>query len=49
VDKSAREALDQIEAKGYADPYRADERTIIRIGAAFDSEKRSLAEWETFT
>ena len=47
VDKSAREALDQIEAKGYAEPYRADERTIIRIGAAFDSEKRSLSEWET--
>jgi hypothetical protein len=47
VDKSAREALDQIEAKGYAEPFAADEREIFRIGVSFDSEKRSLSEWET--
>ena len=46
VDKSAREALAQIEEKGYAEPYGADERKIIKIGVAFDSEKRSLSEWE---
>ena len=46
VDKPAREALDQIEAKGYAEPFAADERKIFRIGVSFDSEKRSLSEWE---
>ena len=47
VDKSAKEALAQIEAKGYAEPFGADERKIFRIGVSFDSEKRSLSEWET--
>ena len=47
VDKPAREALAQIEAKGYAEPFGADERKIFRIGVSFDSEKRSLSEWET--
>jgi hypothetical protein len=47
VDKPAREALDQIEAKGYAEPFVADERQIFRIGVSFDSGTRSLSEWET--
>ncbi len=46
VDKSAKEALAQIEEKGYAEPFAADERKIFRIGVSFDSEKRSLSEWE---
>ena len=45
-DKSAKEALEQIEEKGYADRYAADPRHIIKIGANFDSEKRALMEWE---
>ena len=46
VDKSAKEALTQIEAKGYAEPFAADERKIFKIGVSFDSEKRSLVDWE---
>ncbi len=46
VDKSAREALDQIEEKGYAEPFAADERKIFKLGVSFDSEKRSLVDWE---
>ena len=45
VDKSAKEALEQIEAKGYAAPFMADQRQIFKIGVNFDSEARSLSEW----
>ena len=45
VDKSAQEALAQIEAKGYAAPYGADKRQLFKIGVSFDSESRSLSEW----
>jgi hypothetical protein len=45
VDKSAKEALEQIEAKGYAAPFKADQRQIFKIGVNFDSEARSLSEW----
>ena len=46
VDKSAAEALAQIEEKGYALPYAADKRKIYKIGVSFDSEARLLKEWE---
>jgi len=46
VDKSAREALAQIEEKGYALPYAADKRQLFKIGVSFDGEARKLAEWE---
>ena len=46
VGKSAREALAQIEAKGYAEKYAADKRKLYKIGVSFDGEKRSLEEWE---
>ena len=45
VDKSAKEALEQIEERGYAAPYEADKRQLFKIGVNFDSETRSLAEW----
>jgi len=46
VGKSAREALEQIEAKGYAAPYAADSRQLFKIGVSFDGEERKLAQWE---
>ncbi len=45
VDKSAKEALEQIEEKGYAEPFSADKRQLFKIGVNFDSETRSLSEW----
>lgn len=45
VGRSAQEALEQIEEKGYAAPFAADKRQIFRIGVSFDSQKRQLAEW----
>ncbi|MGN0047727.1 MAG: AAA family ATPase [Bacteroides sp.] len=47
MDGSADEALQQIEAKGYAKLYAADPRQIIRIGMNFSSETRTIAEWKS--
>jgi len=45
VDKTAKEALEQIEEKGYALPFKADERKIFKIGVNFDSKERLLNDW----
>ena len=44
-DKSAREALEQIERKRYAAPFAADTRKIFRIGVNFSPETRSIDEY----
>lgn len=43
--KSAREALEQINSKDYAIPFQADGRQIIRIGANFDDATHGISEW----
>ena len=40
------EALQQIEEKGYAKPFAHDRRKVFRIGVAFSSELKSIAEWK---
>ena len=45
-DKSAGEALKQIEDMGYAKPYAADKRTLLKIGVSFDAKERSISGWE---
>ncbi len=45
-DGSADEALAQIEAQGYAKPYAADSRTLVRVGAVFSSEQKNISEWK---
>ena len=47
LDGTADEALAQIEEKGYARPYGADGRQVIRIGASFSSETGTVGEWKT--
>ena len=44
-DKSAEEALAQIEEQGYAKTYAADKRTLFKIGANFVSKERNLSGW----
>ena len=44
-DGTAAEALEQIEARGYAAPYAADQRMLHVIGCSFDSDTRLLADW----
>lgn len=46
MDGTAKEALAQINSKGYAIPYRADHRKVVKIGANFDSTTRTIGEWE---
>ena len=45
-DSTAEEALKQIEDNGYAKPYTADARKLIKIGANFDSKERNLDGWK---
>ena len=45
-DKSADDALKQIENAGYVKPYAADKRTVISIGVNFDSEERTINDWK---
>ena len=45
LDGTASEALAQIEAKGYARPYKADARKLFRIGAVFSSQTGTISDW----
>ena len=45
-DVSAKEALRQIEEKGYAKPYAADKRKLFKIGVNFSSAEKNISEWE---
>ena len=45
VDEYDKALLEQIEDKGYALPYAADPRKILKIGVNFDSERRNITEW----
>ena len=44
VDKSAKEALDQIRSRDYLRAYLADGRPIYALGLAFDSKTRQLVD-----
>ncbi len=46
LDGTAAEALQQIEARGYAREYAADARTIYKIGVGFSSETGTVSDWE---
>ena len=45
LDKSAQEALDQINSKDYPLPFSVDGRTLYKVGVSFSSETRKVAEW----
>lgn len=45
LDGTAQEALDQIADRGYADPFRADPRTIYEIGVNFSRATRNIDTW----
>ncbi len=46
LDKSADEALAQIEEKGYVKPFVGDARKLYKIGVNFSKEKRSIDDWK---
>ena len=43
--KSAEEALQQINEKGYAEPFKTDEKNIIKIGVNFSTECKNIDKW----
>jgi len=45
LDKSAEEALQQIDKQGYARPFAADPRQLYLIGVNFSSSKRCIDDW----
>ena len=45
LDGTAEEALKQIQEKGYAIPYEAGDKKVIKIGANFDKELRTIERW----
>ena len=46
VDKSADEALAQIDEKGYMLPYHAEGKRLVKIGISFDSTQRTIRDWK---
>jgi uncharacterized membrane protein YphA (DoxX/SURF4 family) len=46
LDKTADEALRQIEEKGYAKPFAADRRPVYKIGVNFNSQQRCVDDWK---
>ena len=46
IDKSADEALKQIEGKQYAKPFESDARKLYKIGVNFSSETRRIDSWK---
>ena len=45
VDKSAQEALDQINSKQYTLKYSMDSRPVYKIGVNFSTDTRTISEW----
>ena len=45
LDGTAEEALRQIEAKGYAEPFAHDGREIIKVGVNFSSSVKNIERW----
>ena len=46
LDKSADEALCQINDKGYAEPFKSDGRHIYKIGVNFSRQHRCIDDWK---
>ena len=46
LDGTAKQALDQIEAMGYARPYTSDPRHMHRIGVNFSSKTGTIDDWQ---
>lgn len=45
MNRSAQEAIDQINGNGYLLPFNSDSRKLVKIGANFSSKTRTLDSW----
>ena len=46
IDRTADEALQQIEEKGYASPFATDSRQLFKIGINFDTATKQINDWK---
>jgi hypothetical protein len=46
IDRSAQEALQQIEDKGYARPFAEDGRRLFKIGINFSTTSKLIDDWK---
>ena len=46
INGTAKEALEQINSKGYAIPYQTDSRKVIKVGMRFSTETLAIEDWE---
>ena len=46
LDKPVEDAMAQIDDKGYAIPYQADQRKLYMVGVVFSTEKRNIVDWK---
>jgi hypothetical protein len=49
LDKTADEALEQIDTKEYLLPWAGSGKKLFKVGVNFDSEKRNIGEWKCVT
>lgn len=42
---TVEQAMEQIEEKGYAFPYMAEDQQVIKVGVEFSAEKRNVERW----
>ena len=45
VPRAFGQAMEQIEEKGYAFPYTAEDQQVIKVGVEFSAEKRNVERW----
>ena len=46
INGTAKEALEQINSKGYAVPYQTDGRKVVKAGVRFSTETLAIENWE---
>lgn len=46
VDETVDDALSQIDSKGYAIPYEAEGRKVVKCGVSISSENRNITHWK---
>jgi len=45
LDGTAEEALKQIDDKGYAIPYEAGDKKVVKVGVNFENDRRTIERW----
>jgi hypothetical protein len=46
IEAAIKEALEQIDDRGYLIPYSASGKKLFKVGAVFDAKTRTLADWK---